>query len=160
MSRRFEIGLGLVAGLVALIGLGFAVFGPVTYSYPPPGAHITAASTSLWAYGLDTKVVLFLAAMLIATLSAAAGAYLRGRGEGAPALTLLWGAFVLLLVGAVATLPGSSNAVTPAALLTDTGDSLGIGIYLTPAVGMAFLNALLCTAAGRMPARQTAPTPR
>ena len=160
MSRRVVIGIGLLTSAIALIGLGCVVFGPVSYSYPPPGAHITAASTSLWDYGVGMRTILFLVAMVIAALSAGAGAYLRSRGEGAPALTLLWGSFALLIVGSVATLPGSTNAVTPAALLTDTGDSLGIGIYLAPAVGMAFLNALFCTIAAPESVRRTAATPR
>ncbi|HET9017313.1 MAG TPA: hypothetical protein VFN57_17040 [Thermomicrobiaceae bacterium] len=160
MSRRVEVGIGLVTGLVALLGLGFVVFGPVTFSYPPPDGAVTAASTSLWNYGLDTASLLFLAAMLIATLAAAGGAYLRSRGEGAPALTLMWGGFLLLLAGCVTTLPGSSNPVTPAALATGIPDSLGVGIYLAPAVCLACLNAVLGTAARPLPVRPPAPTPR
>lgn len=132
MFRRIEVGLGIFAGALGLIGLGFAVFGPSTYSY---GTNwLTAATVSLAANGIGTtSVVVFLAVMTAASLAVALGTYLHSRGNVASGLTLVWTGTLALAVGATMTLPGSTAAVVPSALHTDIADSVGIGIYLIPA---------------------------
>jgi hypothetical protein len=152
MSRPVEISLGLFAAFLGFIGLGFAVFGPATYSY---GTNwLTAGSVSLWDQGIGTtNVLIFLAVMIVAALSIGVGAYLRGAGGGYDALGLLWVGFILLLAGAVITLPGSTTAVVPSALHTSTPDSAGIGVYLLPAAFVAFIAAIIGAAAHFEPYR-------
>lgn len=144
MFRRMEVGLGIFAGALGLIGLGFAVLGPSAFSY---GTNwITAASLSLADKGLDTtSVVVFLAIMTAASLAVALGPYLHSHGNVASGLTAVWAGTLALTVGAMMTLPGSTAAVVPSVLHTDTPDSVGIGIYLIPATIVALAAAVTCT---------------
>jgi hypothetical protein len=158
MSRRLELSIGLFAVALGLIGLGLAVFGPATYSY---GTNwLTSGTVSLWDQGIDTAgVLIFLAAMILGVAGVGVGTYLRSEGEGSTALMLLWGGFVLLLIGAVITLPGSTTAIVPSALHTDTPDSVGIGVYLLPAVLAAFVTAVIGAAAHFEPRKTAALRP-
>ncbi|HLJ67910.1 MAG TPA: hypothetical protein VKX16_11175 [Chloroflexota bacterium] len=152
MSHRIEIVMGLVTSALGVIGIAFAIFGPATFSYGTD--WMTAASSSLWDHGLDTPTVFYLGVMLLASLAVSAGAYLRSNGALTEGATILWFSAAALLVGAVITLPGSTTAFVPTALHTNTADSVGIGIYFTPAVLMAFV-----TAAVSMTVHHTPGTP-
>lgn len=159
MSRGVEISIGLFAAALGLIGLGFAVFGPATYSYGTD--WLSAGSVSLWDEGIGTaNVLVFLAAMVAGALASGAGAYLRGEGGGDGALALLWVGCLALAVGAAITLPGSTTAVVPSALHTDTPDSMGIGLYLLPAALAALVAAIIGTAAHFEPHKAAVPRPR
>lgn len=151
MSRRIEIALGLVVTFAAAVGIGFAVFGPATLSYGTD--WLTAASVSIWGHGITTNVAIYLAAMMLAALAVAVGAYLRSAEHSFSALILLWGGFAALLVGMALTLPGNTTGVVPSALHTDTPDSVGIGIYLVPAVFLAFATAFIETMAHHRPGK-------
>ena len=56
MFKHVEGILGLVATVLGLIGLRFAVFGPTTFSYDVDS--LTAVSVSLWNQGIDTNVAI------------------------------------------------------------------------------------------------------
>jgi hypothetical protein len=158
MSRRVELSIGLFAAVLGLIGLGLAVFGPATYSY---GTNwLTAGPASLWDQGIDTtNVLIFLAAMILGALGIGVGAYLRSEGGGTDALALLWAGFIVLVVGAAITLSGSTAAVVPSELHTSTPDSVGIGVYLLPAALVAFVAAIIGTAAHFEPRKTAAMRP-
>lgn len=151
MSRRIDVALAALASAIGLIGLGFAIFGPATISY---GTNwLEAGSRSLWDAGIGSAgVLLYLALMALAAVGVGIGTYLRARGGGALALTLMWSSALVLLVGAFMTLPGQNAAVVPTELHTDTPDSVGIGIYLIPAAGFALLTALVETISRHVPA--------
>jgi hypothetical protein len=157
MSHRIDIIIGLVNTALGVAGLGLAVFGPATYSY---GTNwLTAASTSLWDQGLDTAVVIYLAVMLLAALAVSAGAYLRSYRSGIEGAALLWVSTIVLLVGAAITIPGSTTAIVPSDLHTDTPDSVGIGIYFVPAALVALVAAIVTMAVHHTPGRPMAMRP-
>lgn len=161
MSRTSAFTLGLITAVLAAIGLGFAVFGPATYSY---GTNwIDAGSRSLWDAGIGSiGVLLFLAIVVLGVAGLLSGAYLRSRSGNAAALTLLWGSAIVLLVMAMLTFPGRNPVFVPSELHTDSADSCSVGVYLTPAVAMAFLTALIETVIHAEPSgtgRQRPPSP-
>lgn len=157
MFHRIEIVIGLIASALGAIGIGFAVFGPATFSY---GTNwLSAASTSLWEQGLDFTTGVYLGVMLLAALAVPVGAYLRSYRSESEGAAVLWVSTMVLLVGAAITLPGSTTAVVPSALHTDTADSVGIGIYFVPAILMAFVTAIVGMAVHHTPGRPIAMRP-
>ena len=159
MSDRFEASIGMVAAALGFGGLGCSVFGPATYSYGTN--RLTAGTISLWAQGIGTTpVLLYLAVMAAAALGMGIGAYLHSRGAGTGTLTVLWTSALVLLGGALLTLPGSATAVVPSALHTGTPDSVGIGIYLVLPAVVALVAAGLGTVAPHAPRRPLALRPQ
>ena len=154
MFHRVEVTLGLLTHALAMVGVALAVFGPATFSYGTNS--FDAASVSVWDQGLDAAVVIYLVALLIASLAVVAGAYLRVQGRELPGTISLWAGTLVLIVGAALTLPGSSTAIVPSALHTDTGDSVGIGIYFVPAALMALGTAVTSMAIHHTPGRSIA----
>lgn len=135
MFRRLTLEgtIALLTLVLTLVGVGFVIFGPATFT---TGTNtLVAATTSVWSYGFDSTVAIYVVAMLLAGLLVASGVYMRSEGiEGG--LAVLWTGVLILAVGAVIALPGNTNAVLPAQLHTDTPDSVGIGIYMMPAALM------------------------
>ena len=152
MTRRIEFIVSLVTPLFVAIGFAFAIFGPATYSY---GTNwIDAASQSLWDVGTTSPgLLLFFAVMALGAAGIVVGTYLRTRGDGAAALTVLWGSAVILLVGTMMTLPGQNAVFVPHELHTTTPDSVNLGVYFIPAVGVAFLTALIESVIHHQPTR-------
>ncbi len=111
--RQVEVVSGPLAGLLGLVGLTFALFGPtyrqVVVTAPvssgngvPRTATQTEMAASLAQQGLETITIIFLLLMLLAVLGVAAGAYLherRGAGTGilvlAISTVLLWAGVLL-----------------------------------------------------------------
>lgn len=135
MFRRFtgEGAIALLTLALTLVGACFVIFGPATISY---GTNtFVAASTSVWSNGFDSNGAMYVAALVLAGLLVAAGAYMRSADIGG-GLAVLWTGVLILAFGALIALPGNTNAVLPPELLTDTPDSVGIGIYMMPAALM------------------------
>jgi amino acid transporter len=120
---------GLLAGLLGLAGLTYAVFGPayqqvqattVSNSNGPPATITRTATASLASQGLHWVVFLlamFLLLMLLAVLGVSAGAYLHSRRGGESSLLMLGASMGLLVVGVLLSAFSIGAFLLPAALL-------------------------------------------
>lgn len=125
--RRVEVVSGMLAGLIGLAGLAFAVFGP-TYQQVvtatvtsgngiPMTTTRTETAASLAQQGLEAITIIFLLLMLLAVLGVAAGAYLHARQSAGTGMLVL--AVSAGLLGAGVLLSGFSIGMflLPAAIL-------------------------------------------
>jgi hypothetical protein len=90
MLRKLEWPSGLLAGILGVAGLAYALFGP-TYHYArsatsAPGADLAAPAVvlesgtqSLVQMGVEPRTVVFFVVMTLLFTGIAAGAYMHGR---------------------------------------------------------------------------------
>jgi hypothetical protein len=118
---------GLAAGLLGLLGLGYALLGPtgryVRSSATPGGPVIrTTGTTSL----LETQgLPPFIVIMAIGVIGVAAAAVLDTQQPSRISLALLWGLSLLVVGGAALSLLSIGLFLLPAALLALIAAFLG-----------------------------------
>ena len=135
--------LGAATALLALAGVLLGAFGPATFLYPPPGSDIRGTD-SLFAQDALTAAFFIWAAV---SLMAAIGLWLTTafRASGGSAWPV-WIALLILVAASAIALPGGSTMVVPASVAATIPDSMGIGLYLVPAVLIGLVAAVAATA--------------
>jgi len=133
MHRRNELGSGLLATVLGVVGLAYAVLG-ATGSFQSGMSQVssdgtiirttTAGTTSLAEHGVSPVTVLFVGIMLFCLAGTATGAYLHSRWEDRVGFVVLWICAALLLVGSL--LSGFS-----------------IGLFLLPSAVLALFAAMV-----------------
>jgi hypothetical protein len=129
IDRRIELISGLLAGLLGVLGMAYATFGPI-YRNSDGGTATLLEVNGPWAL----VPVLFLTVLVAA---AAAGAYLDVLRRRRGGLILLWGSAVLLVLARVIT-------------------GFSIGVFLQPAAALGLISAVAGSLAGSHPVRATA----
>ena len=119
---RIELVCGLVAGLLGMVGMAYATFGP-TYQNSEGGT-----ATLLQINGPGVLVPVLVLTLLAVTV--AAGAYLHARVQRRAWLVTLWAAVILLALARVIT-------------------GFSIGIFLQPAAALGLISAVAGSLAGR-----------
>lgn len=129
MARRIESVGGLLAGLLGVLGLAYATFGP-TYR-----SSTGATRNLIEMNGPQVLAVILVLLLLIA--SVAVGAYLHGTRRRGLGLVLLWVGATLLALARVIT-------------------GFSIGVFLQPAAALGLISAVAGSLSGRHPVRGTA----
>jgi hypothetical protein len=114
MLRKLEWPSGLLAGILGVAGLAYALFGP-TYHYTRSATSATGAdpaappvvlesgTQSLVQIGVEPRTVVFFVVMTLLFTGIAAGAYMHGRLGMKHGLILRWVCAPLLTLGVVLT---------------------------------------------------------
>ncbi|MCL5959210.1 MAG: hypothetical protein M1358_07810 [Chloroflexi bacterium] len=105
IALSLELVLGVASGLMGIVALVLATFGPIMRreSAPPPILYVTGADArwlpSLAAAGLSSITTVFLVVMLLSSVGIAIGAYVHGWRRARSGLVLLWLCSAIFSVG-------------------------------------------------------------
>jgi magnesium-transporting ATPase (P-type) len=135
--------LGAATALLALAGVILAAFGPATFLYPPPGADVRGTDSLFAQDALTAAFFVWAVVSLIAAIGVWLTTALRAAGGSA---WPVWIALLVLAACSATALPGGSTMVVPTSVAATIPDSMGIGLYLVPAVLIGLVAAVAATA--------------
>ncbi len=126
MQRRSELWSGLLATVLGIVGLAYAVLGG-TGSFQSDTSQVStdgtvtrttiAGTTSLAEHGVSPVTVLFVGIVLFCLAGTATGAYLHSRWEDRVGFVVLWICAALLVVGSLLSGFSIGLFLLPSALL-------------------------------------------
>lgn len=127
-----EFTIALVAGVLTLVGMVSAIFGPATLTVG--SSRIVAGTGDLWAHGFGRSDGVYVIVLALATVLMGVGSYLRSEQGLAADAALLWTGVIVLTIATLVALPGTANPVLPPELRSSAANSMGVGIYQIPGV--------------------------
>jgi len=132
MRRRIELGSGLLAGVLGVVGLAYAVLG-ATGSFQSGMSQVssdgtiirttTAGTTTLAEHSFSPITIAFVGIALLCVVGTVTGAYLHSRWEDRAGFVVLWTCTALLLVGSLVS-------------------GFSIGLFLLPSAVLALVAAV------------------